>query len=59
MGGPAETVAGMLQAMVDDFQIDLKEEQDEDGKLEKSYQALVTAKSQEVSAGQEQVTLKE
>eukprot|EP00913_Durusdinium_trenchii_P004926 g4573.t1 len=107
VGGPAETVAGMLQAMVDDFQIDLKEpssfrgtadarlaalgsaivivniawyifiqrskyfggvafvtfilqeEQDEDGKLEKSYQALVTAKSQEVSAGQEQVTLKE
>lgn len=59
VAGPAETVAGMLQAMADDFSADLKEEQDEDAKLEKSYKALVAAKSKEVTAGKEQVTTKE
>lgn len=59
VAGPAETVAGMLQAMADDFSTDLKEEQDEDAKLEKSYKALVAAKSKEVTAGKEQVTSKE
>lgn len=59
VAGPAETVAGMLQAMVDDFSTDLKEEQDEDAKLEKSYKALVAAKSKEVTAGKDQVTRKE
>lgn len=59
VAGPAETVAGMLQAMVDDFSTDLKEEQDEDAKLEKNYKALVAAKSKEVTAGKDQVTRKE
>lgn len=59
VAGPAETVAGMLQAMADDFSTDLKEEQDEDAKLEKSYKALVAAKGKEVTAGKEQVTSKE
>lgn len=59
VSGPAETVAGMLEAMVDDFTVDLKEEQTEDAKLEKSYQALVAAKTKQVTAGKEQVTSKE
>mgnify|MGYP002803545099 CR=1 FL=1 len=59
VSGPAETVAGMLEAMKDDFTVDLKEEQTEDAKLEKSYQALVAAKTKQVTAGKEQVTSKE
>ncbi|CAJ1453214.1 unnamed protein product [Effrenium voratum] len=57
--GPAETVAGMLQEMLENFQRDLKAEQEEDGKLEASYQDLMSAKTKEVTAGEEQVTTKE
>lgn len=57
--GPVDTVVGLLQAMVGDFQRDLQEEQEEDAKLEKSYQALVAAKTGEVTAAEDQVSTKE
>jgi len=57
--GPVDTVVGLLQAMVGDFQRDLQEETEEDAKLEKSYKALVEAKTSEVTAGKEQVSTKE
>ncbi|CAE7481292.1 unnamed protein product, partial [Symbiodinium necroappetens] len=56
--GPVDTVVGLLQAMVGDFQRDLQEEQEEDAKLEKSYQALVAAKTGEVTAAEDQVSTK-
>eukprot|EP00930_Biecheleria_cincta_P015474 TRINITY_DN12903_c0_g2_i1.p1 TRINITY_DN12903_c0_g2~~TRINITY_DN12903_c0_g2_i1.p1 ORF type:complete len:710 (+),score=219.62 TRINITY_DN12903_c0_g2_i1:316-2130(+) len=50
----ADTVDGLLKAMREDFEKDLKQLQDEDVSNEKSYQELVSFKSKEIAVAIEQ-----
>eukprot|EP00933_Yihiella_yeosuensis_P059572 TRINITY_DN60_c0_g2_i1.p1 TRINITY_DN60_c0_g2~~TRINITY_DN60_c0_g2_i1.p1 ORF type:complete len:713 (-),score=227.54 TRINITY_DN60_c0_g2_i1:99-2165(-) len=57
-GDSSSAIDGLLQDMKRDFMEDLKKEQEGDNTNEKHYQELVTAKNEEVKAGEQQIEAK-